>query len=196
MDHPGGLEDRAAHDAQRWRVTHTLVIVESPFAPRTPLPTDPCLHPTPCSAFIGQQGVMPCCRCGAKAEAVRKRIAESALHARYLAACLSDCLRRDEAPFASHGLYTLPGVLDDTKPEERQRGIAAGFAWRKVAAVSAFYLDLGWGTGMRLGEKDALAQGDTERADRRLLLPHRIEYRWLGGEWKAHWKLGEAGEPL
>jgi hypothetical protein len=38
---------------------------------------------------------------------------------RYLRACMADCLRRDEAPIASHALYTQPGVLDDTKPEER-----------------------------------------------------------------------------
>jgi hypothetical protein len=34
--------------------------------------------------------------------------------------CMADCLRRGEAPFASHLLYTQPGVLDDSLPEERQ----------------------------------------------------------------------------
>ncbi len=31
----------------------------------------------------------------------------------YLRAAMRDCLKRGEAPFASHGLYTQPGVLDD-----------------------------------------------------------------------------------
>lgn len=34
---------------------------------------------------------------------------------RYLRACLADCLRRGEAPFASHAIYTQPGVLDDSE---------------------------------------------------------------------------------
>lgn len=29
---------------------------------------------------------------------------------RYLRACMRDCLRRGEAPYASHALYTQPGV--------------------------------------------------------------------------------------
>jgi hypothetical protein len=171
-------------------VSHTLVIVESPFAPRTPLPAVGCTcgRLLPLGELLSEWCVF--CR------AVLHRLGESTLHARYLAACMSDCLHRDEAPFASHGLYTMPGVLDDTKPEERARGIAAGFAWRRVATATVIYLDLGWSDGMRAGERDALAQVDTERVNRRLLLPHRIEYRWLGGEWKAHWKLGGAGEPL
>lgn len=35
----------------------------------------------------------------------------------YLRACLRDCLLRGEAPFASHGLYAQPGVLDDAIPQ-------------------------------------------------------------------------------
>ena len=51
----------------------------------------------------------------------------------YLRACMRDCLSRGEAPFASHALYTQPGVLDDGDPAERAHGIEAGFAWRAVA---------------------------------------------------------------
>lgn len=58
---------------------------------------------------------------------------------RYLRACMADCLRRGEAPFASHGLYTQPGVLDDDKPDERKLGIEAGFAWRDVAEMTVVY---------------------------------------------------------
>lgn len=36
----------------------------------------------------------------------------------YARACIADCLKRGEAPFASHLLYTQPGVLDDGVPAE------------------------------------------------------------------------------
>ena len=47
--------------------------------------------------------------------------------------CMADCLRRNEAPFASHILYTQPGVLDDNIPAERKLGIEAGLAWGTCA---------------------------------------------------------------
>ena len=40
---------------------------------------------------------------------------------RYARAAMADCLKRGEAPFASHLLYTQEGVLDDDIPGERQR---------------------------------------------------------------------------
>lgn len=71
---------------------------------------------------------------------------------RYLRAAMHDCLvHRGEAPYASHGLYTQPGVLDDDIPAERQLGIEAGFAYREVADVSAFYVDFGMSAGMSYG---------------------------------------------
>ena len=69
----------------------------------------------------------------------------------YLRAAMRDCLRRGEAPFASHGLYTQPGVTDDNVPEERNRGIEAGLAWSKVAQKVAVYTDLGISDGMTTG---------------------------------------------
>lgn len=36
-------------------------------------------------------------------------------NATYLRRCLRDSLLRGEAPFASHAIYTLPGVLDDAR---------------------------------------------------------------------------------
>lgn len=78
---------------------------------------------------------------------------------RYARACLRDCLLRGEAPFASHLLYTQPGVLDDGLPEERARGIAAGFAFRPVAAKTVVYTDLGTSFGMRQGIEDAVRFG-------------------------------------
>ncbi len=78
---------------------------------------------------------------------------------RYLRACMADCLRRDEAPYASHGLYTQPGVLDDGKPIERELGIVAGFAWRDVADLTVVYTDLGVTKGMQCGVDDATRKG-------------------------------------
>lgn len=69
----------------------------------------------------------------------------------YARRCLRDSLLRGEAPIASHLLYTLEGVLDDTIPVERSLGIEAGLAWRKVAEASVVYCDLGVSVGMRYG---------------------------------------------
>lgn len=90
---------------------------------------------------------------------------------RYLRAAMRDCLRRGEAPFASHGLYTQPGVLDDLVPDERKLGIAAGFEWREVAEATVVYEDLGISRGMLLGIEHAFLAG------------RAVVYRKLGGEW-------------
>lgn len=75
---------------------------------------------------------------------------------RYLRAALHDCLKRGEAPYASHALYTQLGVLNDEIPEERKQGIEAGFAWNRQAEVSVFYVDKGISSGMRQGIKNAV----------------------------------------
>lgn len=77
----------------------------------------------------------------------------------YLRAAMHDCLARGEAPFASHGLYTQAGVLDDGIACEREMGIAAGFAWRDVADLTVVYTDLGMSRGMRAGVDDAHRKG-------------------------------------
>lgn len=91
------------------------------------------------------------------------------LHLRYLRAALRDCALRGESPYASHGLLTQPGVLDDLDPEERRLGISLGCEWREVAHATVFYTDLGWSNGMREGLRHAEVIG------------HPIEYRTLGG---------------
>jgi hypothetical protein len=73
----------------------------------------------------------------------------------YLRAAMRDCLLRGEAPFASHGLYTQPGVLDDNDPKERALGIDAGFAFRPFAARTVVYTNCGVSRGMLLGIEDA-----------------------------------------
>lgn len=67
----------------------------------------------------------------------------------YARSCIRQCLMRNEAPFASHLLYTQEGVLDDTLPVERELGIKAGLEWLQSADVHAFYVDYGISPGMK-----------------------------------------------
>ena len=64
------------------------------------------------------------------------------LNLRYARACMRDSILRGESPFASHLLYTQEGILDDKKPEERNRGMRAGWDWGEHAVLSATYIDL------------------------------------------------------
>ena len=66
----------------------------------------------------------------------------------YARRAMADCIRRGEAPLASHLLYTQPGILNDDIPAERARGIKAGLAWAMRADRAVFYLDRGWSKGM------------------------------------------------
>lgn len=91
-----------------------------------------------------------------------------ALNVAYARACMADCLARGEAPYASHLLYTQPGVLRDEVPEERTKGIAAGFAWGDKAVRRAVYTDLGMSSGMLAGIKRAEA------------ITQPVEFRELG----------------
>jgi hypothetical protein len=84
----------------------------------------------------------------------------------YARRALKDSLMRGEAPIASHLLY--PQVLDDLIPSERQMGIEAGLAWRKVAEATVVYQDYDISPGMEYGIKLAQEQG----------IP--IEYRSIG----------------
>lgn len=86
---------------------------------------------------------------------------------KYARECMLDSLRRGEAPYASHLLYTQ--VLDDLIPTERTLGMEAGFAWGKVAHKVAVYTDLGISKGMEWGIKQATKSKKT------------IEYRKLHG---------------
>ena len=69
----------------------------------------------------------------------------------YSRRCVLDCLNRDESPYASHLLYTQKGMLDDTKPDERRKGIAAADGWLAVADRVVVYCDLGITRGMVIG---------------------------------------------
>ncbi len=91
------------------------------------------------------------------------------LNTRYLRAAMRDSLDRGEAPFAAHGLYTQPGVLDDTDAAERAFGIRAGLAWGWTADLIAVYMDLGMSEGM----EQALEQHRRRKKN--------IEQRWIPG---------------
>lgn len=84
---------------------------------------------------------------------------------KYARECMLDSLRRGEAPYASHLLYTQ--VLDDLTPTERSQGMEAGFAWGKVAHTVAVYTDLGISKGMEYGIKQATSRNK------------KVEYRKL-----------------
>lgn len=85
----------------------------------------------------------------------------------YLRLCVRDCVLRGDSPYASHALFTQPGILDDRVSHERQLGIDAGFAWRGAAEATVVYADFGISEGMRYGIEHAKSAG----------LP--IEYRKL-----------------
>lgn len=90
------------------------------------------------------------------------------INPRYLARAIRDSIDRGEAPFASHGLYTMPGVLDDAVQAERELGMAVGHEVMRYAALVAVYIDRGITPGMVSGIERASALG------------RRIEYRRLG----------------
>lgn len=79
----------------------------------------------------------------------------------YARSCLRDSLMRGESPYASHLLYTQPGVLDDNHPDERKRGIDAGLMWADGADLVAVYTDLGLSDGMKYGISAHQAAGRT-----------------------------------
>ncbi len=93
----------------------------------------------------------------------------------YARACMKDCFLRGEYPFASHLLYTQPGILDDNDSKERKLGIEAGFQWGDYADIIVVYTDLGTTTGMKMGIDKAKKSGKI------------IEHRSLDG-WRRNEK--------
>lgn len=73
---------------------------------------------------------------------------ETEKHLMYVRQAMRDTFIQGDIPFASHALYTQPGVLRDDDPAERKQGIEAGFAFWDHASYVAFYYDLGWSRGM------------------------------------------------
>lgn len=65
----------------------------------------------------------------------------------YARQCLADCLKRREAPIASHLLYTQ--VLDDSKRADRILRSGAGMAWQAAVEALVVYTDKGLSAGVR-----------------------------------------------
>ena len=84
----------------------------------------------------------------------------------YARRAMADSLKRGEAPYASHLLFTQ--VLNDLEPAQRVRGIEAGLAWGTKADLTAVYADYGISRGMEQGIDYATAQG------------RKIEHRYIG----------------
>lgn len=76
---------------------------------------------------------------GATVEETRQNIV-------YARLCMLDSLRRGEAPYLSHLLYTQVYPEDAAS---REVGLLAGDAWREVAEIVAIYTDLGVTAGMQ-----------------------------------------------
>ena len=93
----------------------------------------------------------------------------------YAICAMRDCLRRGEAPFASHFLYThaptaVCGAGNDNEQTVyvgRKAAIEAGLAWGTRADKTVVYQDFGITRGMRYGIESA------KKANR------EIEYRTL-----------------
>ena len=71
----------------------------------------------------------------------------------YARRALLHSLKQNEAPFASHLLYSQ--VLNEFILSQRLRGIQAGFQWIPHADVTVIYTDLGISDGMKLGIRAA-----------------------------------------
>lgn len=88
---------------------------------------------------------------------------------KYAFECFKDSFKRNEAPYASHLLYTQ--MLDDDIQEERDLGIKMGLEWGKCADKTVVYTDHGISSGMEYGIKEAKRVG------------RLIEYRSLHGRY-------------
>jgi len=80
-------------------------------------------------------------------------------YAEYAKACMAHSIEHGEAPFASHILYAESGVLNESKPKQRQQGMEAGRAWFNKAEKVIFYTDFGFSEGMEKAYEIATWQG-------------------------------------
>jgi hypothetical protein len=76
---------------------------------------------------------------------------------KYARKCVKDCLRRGEAPYASHLFYTQ--VLNDLNRQERHLGIQAELDWGAKADLVAVYTDREISKGMEIGIEAAKKRG-------------------------------------
>lgn len=83
-------------------------------------------------------------------------VAENVAYAKRAA---MDCLKRGEAPIASHLLWPQEGLLREAEPAERRLGIEAGFAWMPSAELVVLYVDRGTSRGMQAARAHAISIG-------------------------------------
>lgn len=98
---------------------------------------------------------------------------ETQRNVKYAQLCMYDCFTRNEAPFASHLLYTQENILDDDKTEERELGIDAGLLWGAKADKTVVYEDFGYSEGMLYGIENAEKAGRS--IEKRKLPPEVFE---------------------
>lgn len=77
----------------------------------------------------------------------------------YLRAIIRDTIKRGESAICSVPIYVLTGALDDLNTEEREKGIALGLEWYKMAGLCVAYVDHGISRGMAMG----MARAQQER---------------------------------
>ncbi|HLD40479.1 MAG TPA: hypothetical protein VJB13_05055 [Candidatus Nanoarchaeia archaeon] len=77
----------------------------------------------------------------------------------YARLCVRDCLKRGEAPYASHLFFTQAGILNDAIQAERDLGIAAGQSMGDKFDLRVVYEDFGISKGMQYGIERALKLG-------------------------------------
>lgn len=70
------------------------------------------------------------------------------IHIWYARSAMKQLLLEGYAPFASHLLYTQPGILDDNIQQERNQGILAGMLWSQHCSQVHMFIDLGISPGM------------------------------------------------
>lgn len=80
-----------------------------------------------------------------------------AANVHYLGRAVHDCIDRNEAPIASHGLF--PQFYNDSIPAEREACMRAGWAWMEVADAVVVYTDYGISPGMQRGIDHARSLG-------------------------------------
>lgn len=77
----------------------------------------------------------------------------------YARRCVHHSIHQNEAPLASHLLYTQPGILNDNTPIERQVGMEAGWAWIRYSDALVAYCDYGITPGMQRAMEIAAYMG-------------------------------------
>jgi hypothetical protein len=124
---------------------------------------------------------------------------------RYLACCVLDCVQRREVPWSSHLVLPLglPEMVRvdflDGEVSGRDIGIATGSALKSAFHagiadwVIAFYVDLGFSSGMNAAAVEASASGSPSESRSLTGEARRI---WLAGEWPTMARLTPNHEPV